>query len=78
VNIAVDSVDWTETIFTGGVGVRYEITREYNLYMGLDVGFSERRSYALYGVWWRVVEAGNPKIAPVFHFEVFSSSLKRI
>ncbi len=40
-------IDWnnfdhfhsTQTVVTGGVGVRYEIARKYGLHMGVDVGF---------------------------------------
>jgi hypothetical protein len=46
--------DWGESVFTGGVGIRYEIAREQGLHMGLDVGFSEETTalYIVFGSAW--------------------------
>jgi hypothetical protein len=30
----------TQTVVTGGAGVRYELARKYGIHMGLDVAFS--------------------------------------
>ena len=31
---------WTQTIVTGGFGVRYEIARKYGIHMGIDLAFA--------------------------------------
>ena len=43
-----------ETVFTGGVGLRYEIARKYGLHMGLDVAFGpdEPVLYVIFGNAW--------------------------
>ena len=46
--------DWRDSVFTGGVGIRYEIAKEQGLHMGLDVGFSEETTalYIVFGSAW--------------------------
>ena len=35
-----ERLDDTQSVVTGGVGVRYEIARKYGIHMGADVAFS--------------------------------------
>ncbi|NWK54556.1 BamA/TamA family outer membrane protein [Verrucomicrobiaceae bacterium N1E253] len=46
--------DDTESIWSGGTGIRYEIARDQQLHMGLDIGFSEEDTaiYVVFGSAW--------------------------
>ena len=49
-----ESLDDTQTVFTGGTGFRYEIARRYGLHTGLDVAFGPDNPviYLVFGSAW--------------------------